>query len=74
MSSNPFKRLQALFPRAPLYVGDVIAVVDGVATIELPGGARLQARGDAEIGDHVFFRDGVIEGPAPSLPFVPIEI
>lgn len=72
--SNAFKRLQALLPKPQLMLGDVVAVVDGIAEIELPGGGRMQARGTAEVGDRVWFRDGVIEGPAPDLPTVFVEI
>ena len=34
----------------------------------------LRARGSEPLGAKVFVRDGVIEGEAPSLPFVAIEI
>ncbi len=72
--SNLFKRFQRLIPNPPLRVGDVIAYDDGVATIVEPGGGQVQARGEAAIGDRVFFRDKVIEGPAPSLPIEIIEV
>lgn len=71
---NPYKRLLALIPNPPLQVGEVTDYADGVANIELPGGATAQARGDVSIGDRVFFRDGVIEGPAPDLPVEVIEV
>lgn len=71
---NLFQRFKALNPQAPLFVGDVIAFSNGVATIELPGGAQMLARGDVTVGDRVFFRDGVIEGPAPDLPVELIEV
>lgn len=74
MSTNVFKRLKALLPDPLLLVGDVVAYDDGVATIEVPGGAQLQARGEASVGNRVFFRDGVIEGPAPDLPLEVIEV
>lgn len=68
MSSNPIKRLlRDLIPTAPLQVGDVLAIENGVATIELPGGGLITARGVATIGDRVFVRDGLIEGEAPNL-------
>lgn len=35
---------------------------------------QLRARGDAALGDVVFVRDGVIEGPAPSLTLVTIDV
>jgi hypothetical protein len=71
---NPYKVLQGLLPRAPLQVGVVQAVAGGVATIELPGGGMAQARGEAAVGDRVFFRDGAIEGAAPALAVEIIEV
>ncbi len=71
---NPYKRLLALIPNPPLQVGEVIAYGDGVATIEVPGGGIAQARGETDVGAKVFFRDGLIEGPAPDLPVEVIEI
>lgn len=74
MSANPYTRLLALLPQYPLQVGDVIEFSDGVATIELPGGGISQARGTTTIGARVFFRDGLIEGPAPDLPIEIIDL
>lgn len=71
---NPYKRLLALIPDPPLLVGDVLIYADGVATIQVPGGGIAQARGETTEGARVFFRDGVIEGPAPTLPIEVIEI
>jgi hypothetical protein len=34
----------------------------------------VQARGEAVIGERVFVRDGVIEGPAPTLPVEIISV
>ena len=71
--SNLYKRLLGLLPNAPLQVGDVTSVDGGVATISLPGGGVATARGDVTAGDRVFFRDSVIEGPAPNLTLEVIE-
>lgn len=71
---NLFKRLMGLMPTRPLQIGDVLVVVDGIATIELPGGGTISARGQAAPGDRVFVRDGAIEGPAPDLPIDLIEV
>ena len=71
--SNLFKRFQALIPTYPLRVGDVIAYDDGVATINEQGGVAT-ARGEAAVGDRVFFRNGAIEGPAPDLTVEIIEV
>lgn len=72
--ANPYKLLMGLMPARPLLVGDVVEYADGVAVIQLPGGARAQARGMATVGDRVFFRDSVIEGPAPDLPVELIDV
>lgn len=38
------------------------------------GGATVRARGDAAMATRVFVRDSVIEGPAPALTPVSIEV
>jgi len=72
--SNLYREFQRLFPAAPLQVGTVSAVIGGVATVELPGGGTLQARGEATVGQRFFVRDGAIEGAAPVLPVVLIDV
>jgi len=74
MATNLFAAFQRLVKKAPLQVGDVISVSDGEATIELPGGGIARARGDVQVGDRVYFKDGAIEGPAPDLPIELIEV
>lgn len=74
MSTNPFKLLRDLLPEAPLLVGNVTSVNNGVATLVVPGGGTDQARGDTTVGARVFYRDGVIEGGAPTLPIELIEV
>jgi hypothetical protein len=74
MSLNPYVIFRRLIPAYPLQSGVVVSEDDGIFTIELPGGGRLQARGSAAIGDSVFVRDGLIEGPAPDLPDELIEV
>lgn len=72
--SNLFKRFQRLIPNPPLRVGTVIQYSNGVAKLQEEGGGLTTARGEAALGDRVFFRDNVIEGPAPDLPLEVIEI
>ena len=74
MSTNLYARLIALLPQRPLLVGTVTDVVDGVAVIEMPGGGVDSARGLVAVGQRVYFRDGIIEGPAPELPLELIEV
>ena len=71
---NLYQQFRALLPQAPLQVGTVAAASNGVVTVQLPGGGRLNARGQAEVGQNVFVRDGVIEGLAPNLPLELIDI
>lgn len=71
---NPYRALIALLPTFPLQVGNVVAINDGIATVQLPGGNSVQVRGQTNVGAYVFFRDGVIEGPAPNLPIETIEV
>lgn len=68
------KQFLALIPKPQLLVGDVLSVSGGIARIELPSGGILHARGAATVGQRVFVRDGVIEGPAPALDYVQAEI
>ena len=72
--SNLYHQFLALLPPRPLQVGTVTAVAGQLCTVQLPGGGVLQARGDATVGDRVFVRDGLIEGLAPALTPVAIDI
>ncbi len=74
MARNPYKALLDLMPSPRLLVGEVIAYADGVADIELADGSVMQARGEVVVSDQVFFRNGLIEGPAPTLTDESIEV
>lgn len=71
---NLYQAFKEIFPDAPRLTGEVIAHENGVATIQFHGGGVAQVIGDATPGQFVFVRDGVIEGEAPNLPVVDIEI
>lgn len=73
-SMNPYVALLALLPSYPLQIATITAIDGDVARLVLPGGGVLTARGTGAVGDQVFVRDGVIEGQAPSMPFVQVEI
>ena len=66
--NNLFAAWRELVVGGPLLAGTVTGYDVGVATVQLPGGGELRARGEATVGQRVFLRDGVIEGPAPELP------
>lgn len=71
---NLYQQFRSLLPDPPLQVGTVIATNGGVATVQMPGGGLLKARGTALVGQKVFVRDGVIEAVAPNLTLEVIEI
>lgn len=74
MSRNLFTVLKELLPDPPLLVGNVLSSAGGVVQITVPGGAIMQARGVATVGEDVFFRNGVIESSAPALTLEVINI
>jgi hypothetical protein len=73
-STNPYVALLALLPSYPLQIATITAIDGDVARLVLPGGGVLTARGTGAVADQVFVRDGVIEGQAPAMPFVQVEI
>lgn len=74
MSYNLYKALRAIVPGARLVIGTVTLVETGRVTVELPDGSTMAAKGVATVGNKVYVKDGVIEGIAPSLTVVEIEI
>lgn len=72
---NPYKRLVELLPQYPRLIGTVIAVDGADVLLEQLGGGQQRAVGEGlSVGDKVFFRNGAVEGPAPNLPEVEIEL
>lgn len=71
---NLIAQFRAIFPDPLLEVGTVVAIDNGMATVELAGGGRIPARGIAGVTDRVWVRNGVIEGSAPTLTYVEEEI
>lgn len=72
--TNLFKQFLDLIPDPALQIGTVASISNNIATITLPGGGTLTARGEATVGQQVFVRSGVIEGSAPQLPVEIIEV
>lgn len=70
--NNLYRKFRELVPEAALLVGTVLAT--NPVRVQLPDGSQIPARGEAEIGQAVFVRDGVIEGVAPALGVVVIEV
>lgn len=75
---NLWRRFADLLPTDPTLLATVVTLhTDGTVSVELLGGGFLRVRGgsiECAEGDRVFVRAGVIEGVAPALPQVMIEI
>lgn len=72
-----WKRFTDLLPSTPRHVGTVVSLVStGRYSIQLAGGGVVQAT-TAEtysVSDRVFVVDKKIEGRAPTLPSITIEV
>jgi hypothetical protein len=74
MAATLYTLFQQLLPPRPLQIGTVSAVAGEIATVQLLGGGTLQVRGAAAVGQQVFVRDGAIEGEAPAMATVLIDV
>lgn len=73
MTTNVFTRFKRLFPGDPTRIGTVVSVDGTAAVVEELGGARSRVTGSATVGQKVYFRGSVIDGPAPNLTQEVIE-
>lgn len=74
---NIWSQFKTLFPEPVLRIGTVTDINEttGSSTVSLLGGGTLYVRGtDVAVGKKAFVRSGVIEGPAPDLEEVLIEV
>lgn len=75
---NLWRRFADLLPHSPTLLAMVTLLhSDGSASLTLLGGGILRTRTggvDCSVGDRVFVRDGQIQGLAPQLPQVMVEI
>ena len=72
---NLYRQLIDLLPTDPLTVGVVLAAhADSTVTVEYPGGGQQRIRGVATVGNTVFIQSGQVQGIAPSLDFVTIDV
>ena len=74
--ANPWKHLKSLLPDAPLLIGTVEAHLSGdLSSLQLLGGGVITARGQSvAVGHKAFVRNGLVEGNAPDLEGVIIEV
>lgn len=74
MLRNPIRALLDLIPQPALQIGTVTSVGDGSVKVTLPGGGTMIARGTATVGDHVYIKGDVVDGVAPALPIITIDV
>ena len=76
MTANAYRQLLDLLPDAPLQVGTAVTVDGAIVVVELPGGGRITARSamTVTVGQRLFVRGDLIEGEAPALSLVLIDI
>lgn len=68
---NPYAVFLDLLPKRPRVVGEVVLVSENMATVVIEGGGgRIQAVGEAQVGQRVYVRDDLVEGLAPALTYV----
>jgi hypothetical protein len=75
MQTNIYRALIDLLPQPVLQVATVTAAhPDGSVTVVYPGGSVQRVRGQAEVDQKVFVRADAVEGVAPLLPVVEIDV
>ena len=73
--TNLLQAIRNAVQTSPLLVGQVVSVAGADVRLQLPDGSLAAARGDAMVGATVYFRPGgAIEGAAPALGYVEIEV
>jgi hypothetical protein len=72
---NVWAKWKRLLPDDPLLVGEIADVyADGTVQVSPIGGGTIRVRGEGTEGDRVWVRGGRIEGAAPALAAVEIEV
>ncbi len=74
--ANLWKQFSALLPSDPLLVATVTAHnSDGTSTVQYPGGGTAVVRGQSvAIGAKAFIQSNQIQGAAPDLPLIELEV
>ena len=75
--SNIYRALLDLLPNDPLQVATVASINTsaGTSVVTYPGGGVQTVRGTSVAAGHdCFVRAGLIEGAAPDLPLIVIEV
>lgn len=71
---NLFKRFSDLTGRSLRTVGTCLSADDGECTIQYPGGSFVRVKGAGTVGNRYFVLDGRLDGEAPGLASLEIEV
>lgn len=71
---NLFKRFSDLTGRALRTVGTCVVADFGECTIQYPGGSLVRVKGAGTVGQRYFVLDGKLDGDAPALTPLEIEV
>ncbi|MCO5763774.1 MAG: hypothetical protein NHG36_20110 [Chromatiaceae bacterium] len=71
---NLFRRFSDLSGRSARTVGTCISADAGECTIQYPGGGLARVKGDGVEGTRYFVQAGRLDGEAPALDALTIEI
>lgn len=71
---NLYALFKTVLPDNSISAGIVQSVGVGGCVVVLPSGGTLAVRGTGTVGQHVFVRGGAIDGPAPNLTAVTIQV
>jgi hypothetical protein len=71
---NLFKRFSDLTGRKLRTVGTCVAADFGECSIQYPGGSIVRVKGAGVVGNRYFVLDGELDGSAPALGSLEIEV
>lgn len=71
---NLYQRFTDLTGRAARTVAVCVSADFGECTVQYPGGALVRVRGAGTVGQRYFILDGRLDGEAPNLPALEIEV
>ena len=71
---NIYRRFSDITGRKLRTVGECIGAEFGESTIQYPGGGQVRVKGEGTLGTRYFILDGKLDGEAPDLPALEIEV
>jgi len=71
---NPYRQFLDLLPGDPLLIGEVLGAVNGLVQVQFLDGSMAFVRGTGTVGNKVFIKGGFIQGDAPNLPIIAIDV